>query len=107
MIADQVKEWFIADKGSGTVQGVTVAPRLWLGYKLESGGKAAGGGAERILIAGKHDEADLFATGATGFFEDDLQGGLGSAVAVDESLQRQGTLRLTCGGNDSFANSHR
>src|SRR5947208_16049847 len=88
------------------MEGVTVAARRGLLDELKATGVITGGVGVGILIAGRDDDADLFDPAAHGFFDQDLEGGLLFAVAVDEGLKRDRALILAGGSDDRLADLH-
>jgi hypothetical protein len=106
MVAHKMQEWLVTDEAAGRLQGVAVAARLRLRDELEPRGGVAGGGAEGGLVTGPHDDAHLVRTSGHGLFDDDLEGGLRDAVAIDEALQGKALLVASGGRNDGAFDFH-
>ena len=106
MIADEEQERILAHELPAAMHRVTVAERRGLFDELDALGVRAGGRGVGGLIAGADDGANLLHARLEDFLDDDLERGLGDAVAVHEALQRQGALSLAGGGDDSFLDVH-
>ncbi len=99
VISDQKQEWVSANEIPPARHRVGVPPRLSLFDKVET--PRMNTGCSRIggLIAGVNHDADLIDPSRQRLFNDDGKGGLGPAVAVDQGLQRESSLRLASGGD--------
>ena len=74
--------------------------------ELDALGLCADGTTEGVLITGRNDEHDILGTSGDGFLDDDLDGRLRLAVAIDETLEGKGSLVFTGGCDDGFGNFH-
>ena len=102
MIADEEQERILAHELPAAMHRVTVAERRGLFDELDAFRVRAGGRG----VGGADDGANLLHARLQDFLDDDLERGLGDAVAVHEALQRQGALSLAGGGDDSFLDVH-
>ena len=106
VIADKKEERSFPNELAGAVHSVAVAQRCRLFDERDAPGVAAGGSAKCRLIARTYDDADFIHSGLEDFLDDDLQGGLGGTVAIDEALEREGSLSLAGGSDDGFLDFH-
>ena len=106
MIADEEQERGSAHELPRAADGVSVAERRGLFDERDAFGAGAGGGREGALVSRANDHAELLHARVEDLLDDDLQGGLGEPVAVDEALQGEGPLGLAGGGDDGFFNFH-
>ena len=106
MIADEQEERGLARELARAADGMAVAERCGLLDELDAPGVRPGGGGKRGLIPGADDDADLVDAGLEDFLDDDLQRGLGRAVAINQALQGEGALGFPGGGDDGFFDFH-
>jgi len=106
VIADEQEKRRLAGEILRAPHGVTVAERRSLLDELDVPSMHSDSGAVALGVAGANDDADFFNAGVERFLDDDGEGSLGLAVAVNERLQRKSALALAGSGDDSFANVH-
>src|SRR5579884_2317499 len=100
MIAHQVHEWLAGSELARAPKRMAIAARLILRHELDAPSQIASGLRVRGLVAGNHNDTGLFHTAAKSLFKKDAQQRLVGAVAVHQSLQRQGSLIAAGRGND-------
>src|SRR5205823_5395229 len=104
VVTDQVQERLAADERPGQAQRVAVAAWLGLFDERQVAGVLAGGGRVGTRVAGGDDQGDLVDAGGEDFLDDDFEGRLLRAVAIDQRLQRQRALSAAGGRDDGLAN---
>ena len=106
VIADEVEKWLFAYEFASAENGVAVAARGGLRDETHARAQRAAGLGVGRLVAWADDHAKFLDPGARGFLEDDLEGGLGFALLVDEGLQRKRALAGVGCGDEGFADGH-
>ena len=106
VIADEVKKRLVAHEFTTAENGVAVAARGGLRDETHAGAERAAGLGVGRLVAWADDDAKFLDPGPSGFLENDLEGGLGFALLVDEGLQWQGALAGVGCGDEGFAYGH-
>ena len=92
MIADQQEKGAIGREPIRAPNRVSIAQRSGLFDERQSLRVIARGVGIRGLIAGADHDTNLVDACLPHLFEDDLQDGLGSSVAIHQRLQREGPL---------------
>jgi len=106
MIADKQEEGSGTGKGAGAKDRVAIAAGGGLLDELQAAGLGAGGGPIGRLIPGTDHDANLLDTGGDDLVDQNLEGGLGKSVAVDEGLKGKRALGLASRSDDGSFDLH-
>ena len=85
---------------------VAVAERRRLLHKSEARGKCAGSLREAGDVACRHHHDEAVDAGEDDLFDQDLKGGFGRSILVNQGLKGQPTLGLAGGGNEGLLDLH-